>query len=139
MVTHSLRGEGFDASEDGTGRGTPLVAFTLHGSDRTVSTATETDIAGSVRTKAPGSIENSSTTVVMTLGDSQSSVMTPQMQARRLTPVECERLMGFPDNYTKLSDKTPDGPRYKALGNSMAVTVMAWLGKRIQMVEEINS
>jgi DNA (cytosine-5)-methyltransferase 1 len=57
------------------------------------------------------------------------------MQVRRLTPVECERLQGFPDNYTDIKAKgkpTPDGPRYKALGNSMAVPVMAWIGKRIQ-------
>ena len=61
-----------------------------------------------------------------------------QMAVRRLTPVECERLQGFPDNYTDIKPKgkdTPDGPRYKALGNSMAVPVMRWIGKRIQMVE----
>ena len=60
---------------------------------------------------------------------------------RRLTPVECERLQGFPDNYTDIKSKgkaTPDGPRYKALGNSMAVPVMAWIGKRIQEVENIE-
>jgi len=60
------------------------------------------------------------------------------MQVRRLSPKECERLQGFPDNYTdiKLKGKpTPDGPRYEALGNSMAVPVMAWIGKRIQEVE----
>jgi site-specific DNA-cytosine methylase len=58
---------------------------------------------------------------------------------RRLTPIECERLQGFPDNYTdiRLNDKqTPDGPRYKAMGNSMAVPVMNWIGRRIQMVED---
>ena len=63
------------------------------------------------------------------------------MAVRRLTPVECERLQGFPDGYTdiKLKNKpTPDGPRYKALGNSMAVPVMAWIGKRIQEVENIK-
>ena len=62
------------------------------------------------------------------------------MAVRRLTPVECERLQGFPDNYTdiKLKNKpTPDGPRYKALGNSMAVPVMAWIGQRIQKVEDL--
>jgi DNA (cytosine-5)-methyltransferase 1 len=52
------------------------------------------------------------------------------MAVRRLTPVECERLQGFPDNYTNIP-KAADGPRYKALGNSMAVPVMAWIGKRI--------
>jgi DNA (cytosine-5)-methyltransferase 1 len=53
------------------------------------------------------------------------------MAVRRLTPRECERLQGFPDDYTLLGERTPDGPRYKALGNSMAVPVMAWIGKRI--------
>jgi DNA (cytosine-5)-methyltransferase 1 len=61
------------------------------------------------------------------------------MAVRRLTPVECERLQGFPDNYTNIpwrkSAESPDGPRYKALGNSMAVPVMAWIGRRIQEVE----
>ena len=66
--------------------------------------------------------------------------ITNAMQVRRLTPVECERLQGFPDNYTDIKSKgkpTPDGPRYKALGNSMAVPVMAWIGKRIQEVETL--
>lgn len=54
------------------------------------------------------------------------------MQVRRLTPVECERLQGFPDNYTNIKDKCPDGPRYKALGNSWAVPVVRWIGARIQ-------
>ena len=59
------------------------------------------------------------------------------MQVRRLTPRECERLQGFPDDYTQIpwrnkpAEECPDGPRYKALGNSMAVPCMAWIGKRI--------
>ena len=57
------------------------------------------------------------------------------MQVRRLTPVECERLQGFPDHYTKINDKTADGSRYKALGNSMAVPVMRWIGERIDVVD----
>jgi len=60
-------------------------------------------------------------------------------QVRRLTPVECERLQGFPDGYTNIpwrnKPDSPDGPRYKALGNSMAVPVMHWIGKRISEVE----
>ena len=61
------------------------------------------------------------------------------LAVRRLTPVECERLQGFPDEYTnipwrKLQD-SPDGLRYKALGNSMAVPVMKWIGQRITQVE----
>jgi len=61
------------------------------------------------------------------------------MQVRRLTPVECERLQGFPDGYTDIRPRnkdTPDGPRYKALGNSMAVPVMRWIGERIAKVDQ---
>jgi DNA (cytosine-5)-methyltransferase 1 len=58
------------------------------------------------------------------------------MAVRRLTPVECERLQGFPDGYTNIpwrkAPESPDGPRYKALGNSWAVPVVAWIGQRIQ-------
>ena len=70
----------------------------------------------------------------------QTPAVLQQMAVRRLTPVECERLQGFPDRYTDIQPKgkaTPDGPRYKALGNSMAVPVMAWIGKRIQEVDAI--
>lgn len=56
---------------------------------------------------------------------------------RRLTPMECERLMGFPDNYTKIDANTPDAPRYKALGNSMAVNCMRWIGRRIEQVDTL--
>jgi DNA (cytosine-5)-methyltransferase 1 len=59
---------------------------------------------------------------------------------RRLTPRECERLQGFPDDYTLIpyrSGLAADGPRYKALGNSMAVPVMAWIGQRIAAVDAI--
>jgi len=67
------------------------------------------------------------------------AVTQPAMQVRRLTPVECERLQGFPDNYTNIpwrkKDESPDGPRYKALGNSMAVPVMRWIGERIAKVD----
>lgn len=64
------------------------------------------------------------------------------MQVRRLTPTECERLQGFPDGHTAIEYKgkpAPDGQRYKALGNSMAVPCMAWLGKRIKEVEALCS
>jgi DNA (cytosine-5)-methyltransferase 1 len=57
------------------------------------------------------------------------------MAVRRLTPVECERLQGFPDNYTNIRENCPDGPRYKAMGNSMAVPVMRWIGERINRLE----
>lgn len=63
------------------------------------------------------------------------------MQVRRLTPVECERLQGFPDDFTKIpyrnkpAENCPDGPRYKAMGNSMAVPVMKWIGERIEKIK----
>lgn len=61
-------------------------------------------------------------------------------QVRRLTPIECERLQGFPDNFTQIpyrnkpAENCPDGPRYAACGNSMAVPVMAWIGNRINEI-----
>jgi len=64
------------------------------------------------------------------------------MAVRRLTPIECERLQGFPDNHTNIpwrkKEESPDGPRYKAMGNSMAVPVMHWIGQQIQQVEELS-
>ena len=63
-----------------------------------------------------------------------------EMAVRRLTPRECERLQGFPDDYTLVEyRKKPaaDGPRYRALGNSMAVPVMRWIGERIQQVDRL--
>jgi DNA (cytosine-5)-methyltransferase 1 len=59
-----------------------------------------------------------------------------QMAVRKLTPVECERLQGFPDNYTNIKENCPDGHRYKAMGNSMAVPVMKWIGTRINNYKE---
>ncbi len=158
-VMHSLGTNG-----NATSRNAPTVAFTLHGSDETVNAASSTEIAGSLRTRAPGSIENSSTTAVLqeqpvawsggltastdiagTLqhggeGGRVDGVMRPNMAVRRLTPRECERLQGFPGNYTLVEyrgKRASDGPRYKALGNSMAVPVMHWIGQRIAAVDAI--
>jgi DNA (cytosine-5)-methyltransferase 1 len=136
------------------------VAFTLHGSDGTAQTASATETAGSLRTRAPGSIENSSTTAALQeqsvasplsasygnqvdssdTGNGPPNVLRPQMAVRRLTPRECERLQGFPDDYTLVEYRgklAADGPRYKALGNSMAVPVMRWIGERIAAVDAI--
>jgi len=70
----------------------------------------------------------------LTKGDSHAVFQS--MSVRRLTPTECERLQGFPDGYTNIpwrkAAESPDGPRYKALGNSWAVPVVAWIGKRIK-------
>ena len=153
IVTHTLRGEGFDASEDGTGRGTPLVPVAFRPTQDPIHSA---DVCHSL-----GANDNATAAVLApTLTASndpsrspQSSEVTKQveavlsaaMQVRRLTPVECERLQGFPDNYTaipwrkKPSDQCPDGPRYKALGNSWAVPVVRWIGARIQRAANDNS
>ena len=74
-----------------------------------------------------------------TLTKGHSHAVAQAMQVRRLTPIECERLQGFPDNYTDIKAKgkpTPDGPRYKALGNSWAVPVVRWIGERIAQALE---
>jgi len=71
------------------------------------------------------------------MGDNQVAAC-KELSVRRLTPVECERLQGFPDGYTDIKPngkETPDGHRYKALGNSMAVPVMRWIGERINRYE----
>lgn len=84
------------------------------------------DVAHCLRSGASKADKHESTTYVRTA-----------MQVRRLTPTECERLQGFPDGHTKIpwrgkpAEECPDGPRYKALGNSMAVPVMRWIGARI--------
>jgi len=116
VVTHALRGEGFDASEDGTGRSTPLVtAFAQNQRDE----VRLMDKAGALAAEP---------------GAKQQTYLHQNMAVRRLTPMECERLQGFPDNYTNIPGASDSG-RYKALGNSMAVPVMHWIGKRINDYE----
>ncbi len=77
-------------------------------------------------------------------GGGNLPLVSNQHKVRRLTPRECERLQGFPDDYTmipyrgKPADKCPDGPRYKALGNSWAVPVVQWIGQRILEVDALK-
>ena len=76
-----------------------------------------------------------------TSGGSSRSYIAQPWAVRRLTPRECERLQGFPDDYTLIPYRrgmAADGPRYKALGNSMAVNVMEWIGARIALVENVE-
>jgi DNA (cytosine-5)-methyltransferase 1 len=70
-------------------------------------------------------------------GTPVEAVAIQNMAVRRLTEVECERLQGFPDNYTNIKENCPSGARYKALGNSMAVPVMRWIGERINNYERL--
>ncbi|WP_302054387.1 DNA cytosine methyltransferase [Paenibacillus sp. AK121] len=128
-VAHTLRAEGFDASEDGTGRGTPIVpvAPTLLALGNTTGGH-----------RPPGSTVDTVESLIV-----EGAAPTDRRWAvRRLTPVECERLQGFPDGYTDIvsggRNWTPDGPRYRALGNSMAVNVMGWIGERIALVDGLG-
>ena len=92
------------------------------------------EVAGTLRSN-PGSGWRSNGTPV------EGVVITP-MAVRRLTPLECCRLQGFPDGYTAIQYRgkpAADGQQYRALGNSMAVPVMAWIGNRIQMVSEMEA
>lgn len=158
IVTHSLRAEGFDASEDGTGMGTPLVpcvAPTLRaggnrtGGDRPPGTDVDT-----CESLVPVAFDTTQITSAANYSNPKAGdpchplaagahppAVANAMQVRRLTPRECERLQGFPDDYTLVlvrGKPAADGPRYKALGNSMAVPVMRWIGERVQMVEELT-
>ena len=79
--------------------------------------------------------------VTPTLDKSKTPGVLQDLTVRRLTPRECERLQGFPDDYTLIPYRgkpAADSPRYKAMGNSMAVPVMRWIGQRIQMMENIQ-
>jgi DNA (cytosine-5)-methyltransferase 1 len=216
MIAHSLCADGFDASEDGTGRGSPLIPIAIctahtrsngHGfSDNIAHTLEQTNsqaVAFNMRGREggavpevspmasiraiPGGSSNSYVAfsakdygadvgdIAPTLrgmghdashanGGGQVAVAAPltasygkqidssdtnsgppnilhsEMAVRRLTPRECERLQGFPDDYTLVEYRgrlVADGPRYRALGNSMAVPVMRWIGARIAAIHEI--
>ena len=141
MVAHSLRAEGFDASEDGTGRGTPLVpvAWSIMPQNSGKDYKARAVCVRTANTSANG--HGISEDLTYTLDRLQGQAVITAMQVRRLTVKECEKLQGFPPGYTDIKPRgkdTPDGPRYKALGNSMAVPVMRWIGERIQKVEDIK-
>lgn len=219
VVAHSLRADGFDVSEDGTGRGTPIVAFSVKdygadagdlaptlragGHDKSHANggvmpaiafdttqitskanysqpkagdpchplaagahppaiafdARQSDViqygekSGPLDTDGHSmgvlSVRTANTSanghgiaedVTHTLDRAQGQAVMTAMQVRRLTPVECARLQGFPDTYLDITYRgkpAADGNKYKALGNSMAVPVMRWIGERIALVEEI--
>ena len=200
VLSHALRGEGFDASEDGTGRGTPLVPVSYRTSgncgawdtgDKTDALTSATDsnhhvlafsskdhgadageIAPTLRAMGhAGSHPNAggqlavATLAIRGSGDESNleyrtdgtanALLTPNggragigvgaiqygTAVRRLTPRECERLQGFPDDWTAITHRNKpaaDGPRYKALGNSMAVPVLRWIGERIMWIGQMT-
>jgi DNA (cytosine-5)-methyltransferase 1 len=112
-------------TEDGTGRGTLGIpaAFTP------TSFGAYAEGVGTLRAKG-GDLGGGSESLI-----ANCALPSAPMVVRRLTPMECERLQGFPDDWTAIPYRgktAPDGPRYKALGNSMAVPVMRWIGQRIR-------
>jgi DNA (cytosine-5)-methyltransferase 1 len=129
-LSPTLRAGGHDHSHQNSGI-PPAVAYNI----------TFNDANGIRKDRPNGGAYINQTDVSATLTRAQSDThLLQQMAVRRLTPIECERLQGFPDGYTDIRPKgkpTPDGPRYKALGNSMAVPVMRWIGQRIELVDEI--
>jgi len=191
-VAHTLRADGVDASEDGTGRGTPLVpvvafaqnqrdevrevtvagalaaqpgmkqttylAFGCKDSDPTRSVSEDVsptlramghvgshaNAGGQVAVAYTTKLHNTSSnnagkvfeerTTCLDANSPAPALLTPT-QVRRLTPIECERLQGAPDNWTLVLNPKgkpmADGPRYKILGNSFAVPVIRWIGTRI--------
>ena len=177
FVAHSLRGEGFDASEDGTGRGTSLVHASMvspclragnqfNNSDPGMESrmlvafsckdygADAGEVAPTLRSmghdkshaNAGGQVAIAfnarqdpdhwydRTGPLDTDGGTQAVSYAIPMQVRRLTPTECARLQGFPDDYLDITYRgkpAADGPKYKALGNSWAVPCVTWIGQRI--------
>ena len=127
-VSPTLRSGGFDKSH-ANGGVMPAVAFDMRGRE------------GGAQLEGPHDTAN----IRAASGGSSRSYVAQPWAVRRLTPREAERLQAFPDNFTRIpyrgkpAEQCPDGPRYKALGNSMAVNCMSWLGERIQMVEAINA
>lgn len=163
-VAHSLRGDGFDASEDGTGRGTPLVpvaiqeravsenpdngpqgagfrqdgaAYTLEARNKVQAVAFDLN---QITSKTNRSQPDSAVHHTLPAAATPPHLATP-WAVRRLTPEECEKLQAFPPGFTRIpyrgkpADKCPDGPRYKALGNSWAVNCVDWIGELIAEVD----
>jgi DNA (cytosine-5)-methyltransferase 1 len=124
VVTHTLRAEGFDASEDGTGRGVPLVPVALSCKDHGADAG---EVAPTLRAMGDGASHANAGGQV---------AVASSMAVRRLTPRECERLQGAPDDWTLVPNAKgkpmADGPRYKMIGNSFAVPVIRWIGVQIQ-------
>jgi DNA (cytosine-5)-methyltransferase 1 len=139
FIAHTLRAEGFDASEDSTlramghsgshqnGGGHAAVSVSLRGREGGVSAEIGGETNPTLRASQGG-------------GDKAFALISTGV--RRLTPIEWERLQGFRDNYTLVTIRgkpAADGPRYKALGNSMPVPVMRWLGKRISAALDMEA
>ncbi|MGL4198160.1 MAG: DNA (cytosine-5-)-methyltransferase [Allorhizobium sp.] len=160
LVAHALRGEGFDASEDGTGRA-PTIAFTAkdHGGDAVENISPTLRAGGHTGSHANAGVmpaiafpaEMSATQCASTeelspaLSVTHTTAMASAWGVRRLTPTECARLQGFPDDWARIpwrgrpAEECPDGPQYKAFGNSMALPPMIFIGERIEAIRHLGN
>ncbi len=121
-VAHTLRSEGHDASEDGTGRGVPLTPVCFQTRIGRNGRGQPSEIASALTSCEGGTHADSKPHVASMAG------------VRRLMPVECERLQGFPDDWTRWDvdgNEIADSPRYMAIGNAVTVNVIEWLARRI--------
>lgn len=120
-------------------------SFFVHGIHGTLGPRTNHNVALSIHENQRSEVTLNSLCGTIKCGGGKPGQGYPaipyQASVRRLTPVECERLQGFPDNHTRIpwrgkpAEQCPDGPRYRAIGNSMAVPVMRWIGKRIEQYD----
>lgn len=137
-VAFSYKDSGNDATEDTSPTLRSLGAYDANGGEQMAVAFDLRGREGGAQFEGPHETAN----IRASSGGSSRSYVAASA-VRRLTPRECERLQGFPDDFTRIAwrgkpaENCPDGPRYKALGNSMAVPVMAWIGQRIQTVADI--
>lgn len=143
-VTHTLKAVGFDASEDGSGRGTPIIAFNcdakpdeMRFDPDTSATLTRSQRSGVAYSATQFGVQLRDVHATLDTRSGRNNGVLRDMCVRRLTPTECERLQAVPDNYTAVPVRgkpAADDPRYTALGNSMCVNVMRWIGIEIDFV-----
>jgi DNA (cytosine-5)-methyltransferase 1 len=140
MIAHALTSEGHDASEDGTGRGTPLVASTLVSPGRQWNSAQNEPSLVTCYSVTPESgqgadLRATAVDVASFIGadaygkQSERQTFVASSTVRRLTPTECERLQGFPDGWTAAAGS--DSARYRCLGNAVVPNVVEWVGRRL--------
>lgn len=158
-VAHTLRSEGFDASEDGTGRGTPIIPVAFDPTQVTSPTnrSKASDVSPTMSqsgrpavvvhgSQDPDVLDGVAHTIGRNAGRENSLLHFDAIQwrVRRLTCVEAERLQGFRDGYTQVpyrgkpAERCPDGPRYASLGNTMSTNVIRWVGERIAIVDALG-
>jgi len=142
VITHALTAEGHDASEDGTGRGTPIIAVG-RGSVPVVSS--EVALPVTTRRGDPGHIFRTLRGFSHGWQGQHNDDIAMSGMVRRITPLECERLQGFPDGWTawgptakKGRKKISDSTRYRMLGNAVAVPVAEWIFRRIRVAEAVR-